>query len=74
MDHTFQTSDEQYTKLAAFAARRGQTPEAMFQAWVSMITRDTEKLAAVSGSKPTNHGRRVGDKEELYESPPTSWL
>ena len=44
MGHTFQTSDEQYAKLAAYAAQQGQTPETLFQEWVSMITRDTEKL------------------------------
>ncbi len=69
MDHTFQTSDEQYTKLAAYAAQRGQTPETLFQEWVSMITRDTEKLPAVNSSKSTNHERQAGDEEELFDSP-----
>ncbi len=31
MGHAFQTSDEQYAKLAAYAAERGQTPETLFQ-------------------------------------------
>ena len=69
MDHKFQTSDEQYTKLAAYAAQRGQTPESLFQEWVSMITRDTEKLPTVSSSKPTIQRRQAGDKEELFDSP-----
>ncbi len=48
MGHAFQTSDEQYAKLAAYAAERGQTPETLFQEWVSMITRDTEEEALLN--------------------------
>ena len=48
MGHTFQTSDEQHAKLAAYTAQRGQTPETLFQEWLSMIARDTEKLLSVN--------------------------
>ncbi|SRR5712691_6339643 len=38
MSHIFRLSDEQYDRLAAYAARRKQTPEKLFQAWVSEVT------------------------------------
>jgi hypothetical protein len=69
MGHAFQTSDEQYAKLAAYAAERGQTPETLFQEWVSIITRDTEKLPSVSNVKPTNHERQAEREEALLNSP-----
>src|SRR5260370_28202941 len=69
MGHAFQTSDEQYAKLAAYAAERGQTPETLFQEWVSMITRDTEKLPSVSGVKPTDHEHQPEREEALLNSP-----
>jgi hypothetical protein len=34
MSHIFQLSDEQYAKLAAYAAQYEQTPEILFQTWV----------------------------------------
>lgn len=34
MSHVFQLSDEQYAKLAAYAAQHEQTPEILFQTWV----------------------------------------
>ena len=58
MDHAFQTSDEQYAKLAAYAAQHGQTPETLFQEWVSKITRDTEKLPSVKNAKSTGKERQ----------------
>ena len=69
MGHAFQTSDEQYAKLAAYAAERGQTPETLFQEWVSMMTRDTEKLPSVSNVKPTDHERQAEREEALLNSP-----
>lgn len=69
MGHAFQTSDEQYAKLAAYAAERGQTPETLFQEWVSIITRDTEKLPSVSNVKPTDHERQAEREEALVNSP-----
>jgi len=69
MGHAFQTSDEQYAKLAAYAAQWGQTPETLFQEWVSIITRDTEKLPSVSSVKPTEHERQAKREEALLNSP-----
>jgi hypothetical protein len=69
MGHAFQTSDEQYAKLAAYAAERGQTPETLFQEWVSTMTRDTEKLPSVSSIKPTDHERQAEREEALLNSP-----
>jgi hypothetical protein len=69
MGHAFRTSDEQYAKLAAYAAERGQTPETLFQEWVSIMTRDTEKLPSVSSIKPTDHEQQAEREEALLNSP-----
>ena len=69
MGHTFQTSDEQYAKLAAYAAQRGQTPETLFQEWLSMIARDTEKLLSVSNVKPNGKERQAGREQDTLRSP-----
>jgi len=69
MEHTFQTSDEQYAKLAAYAAQRGQTPEALFQEWVNMIARDTEKLLSVNTVKSTGKEGQTGHQDEVLSSP-----
>jgi hypothetical protein len=39
MDHTFQVSEEQYAKLTAYAVEQKETPETLFQAWVSEVIR-----------------------------------
>lgn len=57
MDHIFQTSDEQYEKLAAYAAQRGQTPESLFQEWVKAVTRDTDKLPVTRKKKTASNER-----------------
>ena len=69
MGHIFQTSDEQYAKLAAYAAQRGQTPEMLFQEWLSMIARDTEKLLSVNTVKPSGKAWQTGHEEEVLSSP-----
>jgi len=69
MGYTFQTSDEQYAKLAAYAAQRGQTPETLFQEWLSMIARDTEKLPSVNTVKPSGKEWQTGHEEEVFSSP-----
>lgn len=69
MGHTFQTSDEQYAKLAAYAAQRGQTPETLFQEWLSMIARDTEKLPSVNTVNPSGKEWQTGHEEEVFSSP-----
>ena len=65
MGHIFKTSDEQYAKLASYAAQRGQTPEALFQEWVSMITRDTEKLPSVNNTRPSGKDEQTRREEEV---------
>jgi hypothetical protein len=42
MSHVFRLSDEQYAKLAAYAARQKQTPETLFEKWVNEVTHYTE--------------------------------
>jgi hypothetical protein len=69
MGHTFQTSDEQYEKLAAYAAQQGQTPEMLFEEWLSTITRDTEKLPSVKNTKPAERDEQTGREEEVLSSP-----
>ena len=44
MSHLFQLSDEQYAKLAAYAAQHKQTPETLFQAWLSEVTQEEDIL------------------------------
>lgn len=67
--HTFQTSDEQYSKLAAYAAQQGQTPETLFQEWVSLIVRDTEKLPSVGKSQPSVAKQQAESEGDLLNSP-----
>lgn len=43
MSHVFQLSDEQYEKLAAYAAKRKETVEMLFQQWVNEVTHDLEE-------------------------------
>jgi len=59
MNYTFQTSEEQYAKLAAYAAQRGQTPELLFEEWVKAVTRDTDKLPAVKQHKIDNNEEAI---------------
>ncbi len=47
MSHVFQLSDKQYAKLAAYAAQHKQTPETLFQAWLSEITRNKAESALI---------------------------
>ena len=61
MNHTFQTSEEQYAKLAAYAAQRGQTPESLFEEWVNTVTRETDKLPAIRQRKTANNDEEVLD-------------
>ena len=43
MNHTFSVSEQQYTKLMAYAAQHEQTPETLFQAWVDAVGQLAEK-------------------------------
>lgn len=69
MQHIFQTSDEQYAKLAAYAAQRGQTPETLFEEWVRMITRETDKLPSVTSGSSSQKVQSPRHQEESAESP-----
>ena len=49
MSHVFQLSDEQYAKLAAYAAQHEQTPEIRFQTWVDdLIPALDEEMLSMS--------------------------
>lgn len=61
MSHIFYLSDEQYDRLAAYAAQRKQTPEKLFQAWVREVTNKTKE--------PTPLNRKEGHGEELQNHP-----
>ena len=43
MNHTFSVTEQQYTKLMAYATQHQQTPETLFQAWVNEVGRHAEK-------------------------------
>ena len=43
MSHVFQLSDEQYARLAAYAAQHKQTPETLFQTWVNEVINNAEE-------------------------------
>jgi hypothetical protein len=60
MSHVFQLSDEQYAKLAAYAAQRKQTPETLFQAWVNDLIHDLKE--------PLSTSIEQADREEQEES------
>jgi len=61
MSHAFKLSDEEYARLAAYAAKRKQTPEKLFQAWVSEVTHKTKE--------PVPLNRKVGYEEEIQSHP-----
>src|SRR5579872_5839637 len=63
MSHLFQLSDEQYAKLTAYAAQHKQTPETLFQAWLSEITRNIEESALLS------YTEQVEQEEDILNSP-----
>ena|SRR5438552_3397341 len=69
MAHDFKISDEQYAKLAAYAAQRKQTPETLFQEWVRAVTRNVEKPFPSSGVKPTGKEGQAGHKEAPLSGP-----
>ena len=51
MSHIFQVPDEIYTEIAAYAARRGQTPDALLMA---LLTGGVELLKRVESIAPIN--------------------
>ena len=71
MSHVFQISDDLYEKLVAYAAQREQTPETLFLAWVSEITRrlDTSKTTDYDHMGQANRVERTIREKEMSESP-----
>jgi hypothetical protein len=51
VNHAFQLSDEQYARLAAYAAQYKQTPETLFQTWVNEMTQKVKESATSNLSK-----------------------
>ncbi len=62
MSHIFQLSDEQYASLAAYAAKHKQTPEMLFQAWLSEVLHN-EKDAT------RTYAEQVRSEEDILNSP-----
>ncbi len=63
MSYIFQLSDEQYARLAAYAAQQKQTPETLFQAWVSEMT------STMKTSTSSRRERREERTEEAVNHP-----
>ncbi len=51
MSHVFQVPDEIYTEIAAYAAQRGQTPDALLMA---LVTGGVELLKRVESTTPSH--------------------
>ena len=67
MSHIFQLSDEQYARLAAYAAQHKQTPEMLFQAWVREVIHNVE--ASPGRTKQTDREIQGGHEGEMLNSP-----
>ncbi len=63
MNHAFQLSDEQYAKLAAYAAQYKQTPETLFQTWVNELTQKVKESSA------SNHLEQKNREADVSNSP-----
>lgn len=68
MEHSFHISDDQYTKLAVYAARRKQTPEKLFQDWVKAVAREVEQPPAPN-DQLTTPKPSARQEEALLNSP-----
>ncbi len=69
MSHVFQLSDEQYAKLAAYAAQHEQTPERLFQTWVDDLTQALEEQAHSMSIEQEDQGKQEMSEEEFLNSP-----
>ncbi len=69
MSHVFQLSDEQYAKLAAYAAQHEQTPETLFQAWVNDLTHDLEEQTHFMSIEQDDQEEQEMSEEEFLNSP-----
>src|SRR5579863_10361570 len=61
MNRAFQLSDEQYARLAAYAAQYKQTPETLFQTWVNELTQKVKESAASNQLEQKNREAEVSD-------------
>lgn len=69
MNHIFHISDEEYAKLAAYAALQKQTPEKLFQEWVHRVTRGMEATATSKRGQPTYQESQKEYEQEFLNSP-----
>jgi hypothetical protein len=69
MSHIFQLSDEQYAKLATYAAQRKQTPETLFQAWVNDLIHALEEQTLSMSIEQEDQEEQEVSEEELLNSP-----
>jgi hypothetical protein len=69
MNHTFQLSDEQYAKLAAYADQQNQTPETLFQSWVNEITHNSNKNMPRNHTEPPIQKLQSERGDETLNSP-----
>jgi len=69
MAHDFKISDEQYAKLAAYAAQQKETPETLFQEWVRAVTGNMDNPLPSSSVKPTGKEGLTGRNGELLSGP-----
>jgi len=67
MEHIFHISEEQYAKLAIYAARRKQTPETLFQDWIKAVARNVEQPS--TNVQPTNQTQHARHEEALLTGP-----
>jgi len=69
MSHEFQLSDEQYAKLAAYAAQHEQTPERLFQTWVDDLIHALEEQAHSMSIEQDDQEEQEMSEEEFLNSP-----
>src|SRR5947209_19420275 len=69
MSHEFQLSDEQYAKLAAYAAQYEQTPEILFQTWVADLIHALEEQTLSMSIEQADQEEQEESEEEFLNSP-----
>lgn len=69
MSYIFRLSDEEYTQLAAYAARRKQTPEKLFQAWLNDVTHTMETSTSSNHIDQRDREVQAIGEQEALNSP-----
>lgn len=69
MSHIFQLSDEEYTKLAAYAKQHKQTPEMLFKSWVNEMTHRAKEPTSFSRKQQIGQKLREQREGERQDSP-----